>query len=103
MILCSIFAPANSLNSYDMIAEHLTNRPRKVYTSTVILTATRDELFTLAGCLLRCPLDERDLGRTKDHVIDVLLTELSRAIRTIDSLQKSENDHTEINPRQDRR
>ena len=84
-----------------MIIKQLPNRPHEVYTSTVIFTATREELFALAGCLLRCPLDERDLGSTKDHVIDALLTELSRATRTIDALNSFENGTAETHPSQD--
>lgn len=48
-ICCSTFAPTNPHNSHDMITEHLTNRPRKVYTSTVILTATKEELIEISN------------------------------------------------------
>ena len=93
--------PANPHNSHDMIAEHLVNRPREVYTSTVILTATKEELITLAECLLHCPFDESNLGSAKDHVIDVVLTEITLALKAIDMLKASENGTTKTHPSQD--
>lgn len=84
-----------------MTAEHLTNRPRKVYTSTIILTATNEELFTLAGYLLRCPFDESDLGGIRDHVIDVLLTEIKDATEEVETLNKIGNGTTKTHPGQD--
>lgn len=84
-----------------MITDSLTHRPREVYTSTIILTATREELFTLAECLLRCPIDESDLGSTKDHVIDVLLSEIYCALMEIDTLNEIGNGTTKTHPSQD--
>ena len=84
-----------------MKTDFLTNRPREVYTSTIIFTATREELITLAGCLLRCPIDESDLGSTKDHVIDALLSEIYSALNKIDTLNDIGNGTTKTHPSQD--
>ena len=84
-----------------MIADHLTNRPRKVYTSTITFTATNEELITLAGCLLHCPFNESALGSTRDHVINVLLTEIKYAIETVETLNEIGNGTTKTHPSQD--